>query len=137
MKPLRLNKGSADRTKRDMVEFVNSHFPEYDDPAVSIREILDSSDVVFGLWQDPEEPDGVGMYVIKGKNLMREIVASDQPAKVVMTAVCHTCRKRDAIFSSPCRCARISTWGCGCRNLVHAPGISISSSTCFPSCGNE
>ena len=29
----------------------------------------------------------MGMYVIKGKNLMREVLASDKPAKVVMTAV--------------------------------------------------
>ena len=87
MKPLRLNEDSTDETKRDMVEFVNEHFAGSDEPVISIREILDSSDVVFGLWQDPEEPDGVGMYVIKGKNLMREVLASDKPAKVVMTAV--------------------------------------------------
>jgi hypothetical protein len=54
---------------------------------VSIREILDSSDVVFGLWQDPQERGGVGMYVIKGKNLMWEVLASDKPVKVVITAV--------------------------------------------------
>jgi hypothetical protein len=70
-----------------MVEFVNFHFPEFGDPVVSFREILDTRDIVFGLWQDPEEPDGVGRYVIKGKNLMREILASGKGAKVRMAAV--------------------------------------------------
>ena len=84
MKALRLTDDCADRTKRDMVEFVNAHFPEDDEPVMSVREILDNSDVVFGLWQDPEEPDGVGMYVIKGKNLMRD-VARKRGAKVRMS----------------------------------------------------
>ena len=65
----------------------NAHFPEFDDPTTSVREILDSHDVVFGLWQHPAEPDAVGMYVINGKNLLREILASDKGAKVRIAAV--------------------------------------------------
>ena len=56
MKPLHLNEDSTDETKRDMVGFVNAHFPEDAEPVMSIREILDNSDVVFGLWQIPRSP---------------------------------------------------------------------------------
>jgi hypothetical protein len=105
MNPLRLNKGSTDRTKRDMVDFVNSHFPEFDEPAVSVREILDNYDIVFGLWQHPSEPDGVGMCVIKGKNLLREIVASKEGVKVQIAAVpCESgahARAAEQVFGDP------------------------------------
>ena len=87
MKPLRPNEYLANQIKRNMVEFVNDHFPEFSDSAFLIRKILDDNDVVFGLWQDASEPDGVGMNVIKGKNLIREVVASRKAAKVRIAAV--------------------------------------------------
>lgn len=48
--------------------------------------------LVFGVFQDADEPDGVGMLLVKGHALLREIVASGKAWPVDMTGV-------------PCACA--------------------------------
>ena len=87
MKRFRLNNSSADLTKQEMVDFINDHFFDFDRPTISVREIFHKNDVVFGLWQNSSEPDGVGMCVIKGQNAIRESMASGKGASVRMAAL--------------------------------------------------
>ena len=42
-----------------------------------VWKILDSADVVFGVWQDPTEPEGVGYLAIKGEHLLADVVAKE------------------------------------------------------------
>ena len=57
----------------------------------SVRAIVDSASVVFGVWQDAAEPNGVGMLVVKGQALLRNIVADGEARPVEMNAVPCTC----------------------------------------------
>jgi hypothetical protein len=41
-----------------------------------VRRILAEGDVVFGVWQDPEEEFGVDYLVVKGAKVLKEILAS-------------------------------------------------------------
>jgi hypothetical protein len=48
----------------------------------AIKSVVDNNDLVFGIFQDSSEPNGVGFEVIKGLNLLREISASRKTKKV-------------------------------------------------------
>ena len=41
--------------------------------------ILAKYDIVIGVWSDKDEPEGVGLHVIKGENLLSEIAAANKP----------------------------------------------------------
>ncbi|MCK2056987.1 hypothetical protein [Methylobacterium sp. 37f] len=43
-----------------------------------VQAIVDDAELVVAVWQDPNEPNGVGTMLIKGNQSLREIVASDQ-----------------------------------------------------------
>ena len=43
-----------------------------------VRNIFDQSEVVVGVWDDPEQPGGVGVRVLKGKVGLRSVVAADK-----------------------------------------------------------
>jgi hypothetical protein len=49
-----------------------------------VRQMVDGHDVVYGVWQDAAEVDGVGMLLIKGEQLLRHIVAD---AKTVSCSI--------------------------------------------------
>jgi hypothetical protein len=52
-----------------------------------VYRLIEASDLVLAVWQDAEEPDGVGMYVIKGDRLLRTIIAENKAMPAKMTAV--------------------------------------------------
>ncbi len=56
-----------------------------------IRQLVDANEIVFGVWQDRLEPDGVGMMPIKGQQLLRVVVASGKSLRVNLTAIPCTC----------------------------------------------
>jgi hypothetical protein len=47
-----------------------------------VKEIKSASDLVLAVWQDLSEPDGVGMLVVKGQALLRQ-VSAEQVSKDV------------------------------------------------------
>jgi hypothetical protein len=49
-----------------------------------IKSILASNDIVVGVWPAPEEPSGISYHVIKGANLLREVIASGKAATAAM-----------------------------------------------------
>lgn len=53
--------------------------------------LLNRHDVVVAVWQDAEEPDGVGMLVVKGDRALRTIIAENKA-------------KNLSIASIPCDC---------------------------------
>jgi hypothetical protein len=43
-----------------------------------VKGLVESSDVVIGVWQDVSEPNGVGLYIVKGDRRLRQIIADQQ-----------------------------------------------------------
>jgi hypothetical protein len=66
---------------RDFVERANSNIEKIDAArgkvgAVEIvRKMIEGASVVIGVFQDMDEPFGVGIHVIKGQRLMKSVLA--------------------------------------------------------------
>ena len=56
-----------------------------------VMKIVTENDVVFCVWQDTDEPYGVGILTVKGANRMREIVATGEGQTVRLAAI--TCNE--------------------------------------------
>ena len=52
-----------------------------------VWKILDSADVMFGIWQDPTEPEGVGYLAIKGEPLLADVVAKGAAHSHIINAI--------------------------------------------------
>lgn len=39
-----------------------------------ITAIVESNDIVFGIWPDADAPEGVGKYIIKGAGILQRII---------------------------------------------------------------
>jgi hypothetical protein len=60
---------------------------QLDGTTESVVRMIDESDVVLGIWKDDAEPDGVGVIVIKGEQLLANIGQSGQTVLPRMTAI--------------------------------------------------
>ncbi len=60
----------------------------------TVQAIVDSAPLVFGVWQDPAKPDGVGMLVVKGHMLLRGIVADGEARSTASAAIPCTCAEQ-------------------------------------------
>jgi hypothetical protein len=61
-----------------------------------VEEILAESDVVYGVWSDPSEDDGVGTWLVKGRSLLRDIEVRKTAATVRTSAVPCDCLEQAA-----------------------------------------
>jgi hypothetical protein len=52
-----------------------------------VRKRIADNDVVFAVWQDAGEPDGVGYRLVKGQQLLRESMASGTSVPVSITGI--------------------------------------------------
>ncbi len=77
--------------KRGLVALANANRENITDDFSTVQAIVDGAPLVFGVFQDEVEPDGVGMLVVKGHALLREIMASGRAWPVDMTDVPCTC----------------------------------------------
>jgi hypothetical protein len=66
--------------KKQIVELANAAIPLLDGTTRPMKKILDEHEVVWGVWQDPAEPDGVGMLLIKGHRRLAAIASRADPA---------------------------------------------------------
>jgi hypothetical protein len=66
---------------RDMVRRANANIEKIDaargkEGAVeTVRKMIEGATVVIGVFQDMDEPFGVGIHVIKGQRLMKSVLA--------------------------------------------------------------
>jgi hypothetical protein len=60
--------------------------------AAYLRSIFDTYDVVWGVWNDP---NGVGMFPLKGDSALRQAIASGQTVTLKMSAVLCTALKKE------------------------------------------
>ena len=57
-----------------------------------VKELIDTNDVAFAVWQDAQEPDGVGMLIVKGERRLLTITTARKAEPLSITAI-------------PCQCA--------------------------------
>ena len=66
----------------EIVACANENAAVLDGSMAPIHGILDASDLVFCVWQDATEPDGVGMMIVKGKRRLEAIGAASNPLPI-------------------------------------------------------
>jgi hypothetical protein len=59
-----------------------------EDAFQTIKDIVENADVVFALWQDESEPNGVGVLMIKGDPNLLEIIASGRATCKIAAIPC-------------------------------------------------
>lgn len=72
---------------RQLVDMANANEANMDGTTGPVLELIAANDVVFGVWPDSAEPEGVGYLIIKGLNLVRESAVTDVTRKIRMTAI--------------------------------------------------
>ena len=71
--------------KKQLVDMANDFGENCD--ARAVNEAIESSDVVFGVYQDVTENHGVGFVIIKGELEVENIVNSKVERDMVTTAI--------------------------------------------------
>jgi hypothetical protein len=74
-------------TNKMIVAKANEVRPQLDDTMEPIKRLIDNHDLVFAVWQDRSQPDGVGTQIIKGRKTLTEVFTSGQSARVRWTAI--------------------------------------------------
>ena len=70
---------------RGLADEVRSFIQMSDDKALALRAVIAGHDVVLGIFPSSEE--GVGLHVIKGNELLRQIANSNEVGDYTHTAI--------------------------------------------------
>lgn len=70
-----------------LVELANANHALMDGTTGPVLDIIAANDVVWGVWQDPRERNGVGMMIVKGLSKLREIVATGKTQLLRQSAI--------------------------------------------------
>jgi hypothetical protein len=67
-----------------LVNMANANEKVMDGSMEPVKRIAAEADVLFAVWQDPEEEYGVGYLIVKGEKLLKSIVTSgdDKHARI-------------------------------------------------------
>ena len=79
------------RFKHQLVALANANRENITEDFATVQAIVDGASLVFGVFQDAAEPDRVGLLLVKGHALLREIMASGKAMPTDVTAVSCTC----------------------------------------------
>jgi hypothetical protein len=52
-----------------------------------VKAIMEEAELVYGVWADAGEPDGVDWLILKGERLLRESMASGGPISTQTAAI--------------------------------------------------
>lgn len=78
---------------RGLIDLANRNQEAMDGTTETLRRIVAEGDLVFAVWQDPEEEYGVGGLTIKGTKLLKEIAAGQTSRAIRISAVKCTCEE--------------------------------------------
>jgi hypothetical protein len=67
-------------SRKDLLVAAEANRIRSDSYAETVKSIIDSHDLVFGIWRDPSETDGVGMIMLKGRRRSRAVSAGVEAA---------------------------------------------------------
>ena len=84
---IRMDNATMDGLKAHVVAMANANRAIYTDDFETVRAVVDGSPLVFWVFQDQSQQDGVGWLRVKGHALLREIVANGKDCLVDMAAV--------------------------------------------------
>jgi hypothetical protein len=78
--------------QREATEIANQHHEVMlgmteRDAADYVKRVIADAPPVFGVYQDAGSPNGVGMYVIKGKRELLASVAAGLPIQILVNAI--------------------------------------------------
>jgi hypothetical protein len=85
--PLKGTEAMDRQMKARLVAMANANESVMDGTMTPVRRLVDGADIVFAVWQDHEEPDGVGTLLVKGQAALRRCVAPGVPFPAVQTAI--------------------------------------------------
>ena len=57
------------------------------DDGDAVKAFIATNELVFGIWQDADQPHGVGVLCIKGKADLAQVFATGEPAQLKMTTI--------------------------------------------------
>jgi hypothetical protein len=80
--------------KRQLVGLANANNERMDGTMGPVLKIIAAHDLVFAVWQDCKAADGVGTLVIKGANLLRDIVSIGTGIGAQTTAIKCICAEQ-------------------------------------------
>ena len=70
---------------RGLADDVRSFIRTSEDQALALRAVIAGHDVVLGIYPSPDQ--GVGLHVIKGDELLRQIANSNEAGDYTLTAI--------------------------------------------------
>ena len=73
--------------KRQIVDMANETASRLTTDFTSVRAVCDPAELVFGVWPDMGERDGVGMMVVKGRGHLDFILASGISENIKVAAI--------------------------------------------------
>ena len=83
---------AVDVLQREATEIANQHHETMlgmteREAADYVKRVIADAPLVFGVYQDAGSPNGVGMYVIKGKTELLASVAAGLPIQIEVNAI--------------------------------------------------
>ena len=70
---------------RGLADETRAFIQKYEDKALALRAVIAGHDVVLGIY--PSREEGVGLHVIKGDELLRQIANSNEAGDYTHTAI--------------------------------------------------
>jgi hypothetical protein len=74
-------------TIESLVKLANENMALMDGTTGPVKKLFDEGEIVFGVWQDPDEQYGVGCLLLKGYELLRECVSNGENIVARTTAI--------------------------------------------------
>jgi hypothetical protein len=63
-----------------------------------VKQIMDSAEVVFAVWTDKSAEDGVGQMLVKGSQLVRQVIADKTAVQMRVAAIpCNSVEQAEAL----------------------------------------
>jgi hypothetical protein len=87
-----------------LVDVANANLSLMDGTTGPVQKIIDSHDLVLGIWQEASEPAGVAYSIIKGRRRLKAIAASGKTAPEGAIGIGPR-SVRMKISAIPCECA--------------------------------
>jgi len=74
--------------RRGLVDMANARIEDgFTGEGDELRQIIEAHDVVFAVWQDASQRDGVGVTLIKGDELLQTVVDTPRAVGTKLTAI--------------------------------------------------
>ena len=77
---------SAEKTK-ELVDMADENRELLDGTMGPVKRMFAAADIVWGVWRDSQEPNGVGLMLLKGQEKVKEIMESESDGELMEIAI--------------------------------------------------